>query len=160
MGDLSLERLSVADAPALFLFEKRNKAWFEAHVGPRPDIYWDLCRLTELVQEQVKAGELMFLLKDNDQIVGRVNLTGVEAGVAQLGYRIGQEQAGRGTATRGVALLIEEARRLGLWGIEARVKLDNPASMRVLQKNGFHITGKDLIADFECKTFRRDLDLD
>lgn len=160
MADLSLERLSIADAPALFLFEKHNKAWFEAHVGPRPDVYWDMFRLTELVQEQVEAGELMFLLKDRGRIVGRVNLTGVEARVAQLGYRIGQEQAGRGTATRGVALLIDEARRLGLWAIEARVKLDNPASIRVLEKNGFHVTGSDVIAEFECKTFRRDLDLD
>lgn len=160
MDELSLERLSVADAPALFLFEKRNKAWFEAQVGPRPDMYWDLIRLTQLIQEQVAENELMFLLKDRGQIVGRVNLTSVKSGVAQLGYRIGQEQAGRGMATRGVAILIDTARALGLWALEARVKLDNPASMRVLQKNGFHLTGQDVIDDLECKTFRRDLDLD
>lgn len=157
MGDLSLERLSVADAPALFTFEKRNKAWFETHVGPRPDNYQDPFRLTDLVREQVEAGELMFLLKAKGNIIGRVNLTGVEAGVAQLGYRIGQEHAGRGAATRGVALIVEQAQDLGLRAIVARVKLDNLASMRVLQKNDFYATGYDTVGDAECKTFCRDL---
>lgn len=158
VGELTLERLTVEDTPALHLFEKRNRTWFETHVGARADSYWNLDSLTEVVRDQVEAGELMFLLKDQSEIVGRVNLTGVDAGVAQLGYRIGEDHAGQGAATRGVALVIDVARTLGLWALEARVKLVTPASMRVLEKNGFYPTGRAMIATAECKTFRLDLD--
>ena len=160
MVDLELAPLSVADAPGLFAFEVKNRTWFEKNVGPRPDTYWDLATLTEIVREQVQAGELMFLLKRGGKILGRVNLTGADNGMAQLGYRIGQSHTGQGIATQAVAMALQKAVDQGLWALEARVLLSNPASKRVLEKVGFYRTGHDSIGDLECETFRRDLDQD
>ncbi|MCK8464222.1 GNAT family N-acetyltransferase [Aliiroseovarius sp. S1339] len=158
--DLELAPLSVADAPGLFAFEVKNRKWFESHVGPRPDAYWDLASLTEIVRDQVEAGEMMFLLKSGGKILGRLNLTAVDNGVAQLGYRIGQHHTGQGIATRAVALALQAAQDRGLWALEARVLLNNPASIRVLEKAGFIRTGQDIIGDLECETYRSDLDQD
>ena len=160
MVDLELAPLSVEDAPALFVFEVKNRDWFEKHVGPRPDTYWDLESLTEIVREQVLEKELMFLLKSGGKILGRVNLTAVDCGVAQLGYRIGEQFAGQGLGSRAVRLATQTAQDHGLWALEARVLLNNPASKRVLEKTGFILTGQDLIGDLECETFRCDLDFD
>ncbi|WP_298569338.1 GNAT family N-acetyltransferase [uncultured Aliiroseovarius sp.] len=160
MTDLELCPLSPADVPALFAFEVQNRDWFEAHVGPRPETYWDLTSLTAIVSDQVAAGELMFLLKRGGKILGRVNLTAVQGSVAQLGYRIGQTHGGQGFATQAVGLAIKAARDRSLWALEARVALNNPASRRVLEKSGFKLTGDTMIGDLECQTFRRDLDLD
>lgn len=160
MAELVLSPLSVEDAVALFEFEIANRDWFEQHVGPRPDTYWELGSLTDIIRAQVAEGTLMFLIKRSGQILGRVNLTSVENGVAFLGYRIGQEYTGQGVATRAVTLAIEKALNNGLWALEARVLLTNPASKRVLQKAGFICTGHAMIGDLECETFRRDLDQD
>ncbi|WP_371168422.1 GNAT family N-acetyltransferase [Aliiroseovarius sp. 2305UL8-7] len=158
--DLELCPLSVEDAPGLFAFEVRNRDYFERHVGPRPDTYWDLTSLTDVLQAQVGAGEMMYLLKSGGKILGRVNLTAVDNGVAQLGYRVGEEFTHRGIATKAVTLAIDRATEHGLWALEARVLLNNPASKRVLEKAGFTCTGQDRIGDLECETFRRDLDQD
>lgn len=158
--DLELAPLSIDDAPSLFAFEVENRSWFEKHVGPRPDSYWNLASLTDIVREQVKAGEMMFLLKIDGRIVGRVNVTALEGGVAQLGYRIGQAHTGQGIATRAVAMACQEACDRGVWALEARVLLDNLASKRVLEKVGFIRTGNEKIGDLDCETFRRDLDQD
>lgn len=158
MDDLTLERLTELDAPSLFVFEKKNKTWFESHVGPRPDSYLTLDGLSAVVMEQVAAGELMYLLKLGGRIIGRVNLTGIDARVAQLGYRLGKDHCGKGLATQAVGMVLEAARAQGLWAIEARVLAGNPASRRVLEKNGFLHTGSARIGDKACDTFRRDLD--
>ncbi len=160
MVDLELAPLSVDDAPGLFAFEIRNRLWFEKQVGPRPDTYWDLTSLTEIIREQVTAGEMMFLLKIGGRIVGRVNLTALDSGVAQLGYRIGQAHTGQGIATRAVRMACSEALERGIWALEARVAWNNVASKRVLEKVGFMRTGNEKIGDLECETFRRDLDQD
>ena len=141
MVDLELAPLSIDDVPGLFAFEVKNRLWFEKHVGPRPDSYWNLTTLTEVVHKQVSAGEMMFLLKIGGRIVGRVNVTALEGGVAQLGYRIGQAHSGQGIATRAVAMACQEAYDRGVWALEARVLLDNIASKRVLEKAGFIRTG-------------------
>ncbi|WP_289042796.1 GNAT family N-acetyltransferase [uncultured Aliiroseovarius sp.] len=160
MPDLKLAPLSVDDAPLLLAFEVANRLWFEQRVGPRPDSYWKLDTLTQVVREQVEAGEMMYLLKRGGRIMGRVNLTALDGGVAQLGYRIGQAHTGQGVATLAVAMACDEARDCGVWALEARVALKNLASKRVLQKSGFICTGHTVIGDLECETFRRDLDHD
>lgn len=55
-----------------------------------------------------------------------------------VGYWIGKRHWGRGLATRGLALLLEE---LGPRELHACTASENLASARVLQKNGFTQTG-------------------
>ena len=155
---IELRPLTVADAPALWRFEVENRAWFEGWVGPRPDSYWELGSLTRIIEGQVTDTDAMYLIWEGDTLLGRVNLTGIDAGVAQLGYRIGEASCGRGVASQAVALVLDRARALGLWAVEARVAQGNPASVRVLEKCGFQQTGCSRFGEIEMTLYRRDLD--
>ncbi|WP_424942191.1 GNAT family N-acetyltransferase [Aliiroseovarius crassostreae] len=158
VADITLDPLSEADAPALFAFEVQNRAWFEHWVGPRPDTYWELSSLTRIIRDQVAEGEAMFLIKRQGEILGRLNITGEGDSVAQLGYRVGEAYVGQGVASAAVILGLEQARKRGLWALEARVLDDNPASMHVLEKCGFHPTGQKEMGGRVFSSYRRDLD--
>lgn len=56
-------------------------------------------------------------------------------------YWLGREFWGQGLATRGLALFLDEEQRRPLY---ARVLKRNPASLRVLTKNGFAVIGEDV----------------
>ncbi len=62
--------------------------------------------------------------------------------LAEIGYWVGRIHWGRGYATTAVELLIRQARRRGIVNFIAEVFPDNPASMRVLEKNGFARVGE------------------
>ncbi|UWP95841.1 GNAT family N-acetyltransferase [Aliiroseovarius crassostreae] len=158
MADLSLAPLTEEDAPALFAFEVENRAWFETWVGPRPHTYWEVTSLAQVIRAQLVGDDAMFLIRRGDEILGRLNLTAREGGVAQLGYRVGECHVGQGVASAAVAQALECARKLGLWALEARVANDNPASRGVLEKNGFLETGQIEFAGHQMTLFRRDLD--
>jgi [ribosomal protein S5]-alanine N-acetyltransferase len=79
---------------------------------------------------------------EDGEVVGRVNLTEVAGGSAELGYRIAQKAAGQGLATAAVRKVCElAATKYGLTRLRARVTLDNPASRKVLEHNGFVAEG-------------------
>lgn len=138
MGDIVLRAIAPADATELLHFETVNRAWFERWIGPRPDTYWHRDTLKKIIADQILGGDLMFLIRaPNGAIIGRINLTFGQNGVAQIGYRIGKDHCGQGIATRAVALAIQQARAAGLWAIEAQVAGNNPASETVLLHNGF-----------------------
>ncbi len=158
MDDLTLAPLSEEDAPALFLFEVANRAWFEQQIGPRPDTYWEVTSLTRIIRDQLAAGEAMYLIKRNDDILGRLNITGVHSGTGQLGVRIGQKYCGKGVASGAVRLAVDRARSLGLWALEAQVSLTHPAMGRALEKNDFRRTEERRINGADYATYRRDLD--
>lgn len=78
------------------------------------------------------------LVADNGAVLGRVNLVDVEAGSAELGYRIAEEAAGRGLATAAVHQICElAATEYGLTTLRARTTLDNAGSRAVLARTGF-----------------------
>lgn len=56
----------------------------------------------------------------------------------EVGYWIGRAHWGRGYATRGLALLLEE---VAIRPLHARVARTNAGSIRVLEKCGFVVTG-------------------
>jgi len=57
---------------------------------------------------------------------------------ANVGYWVAQDRQGRGLATRAVAEIVRMAYdELGLHRVEAGTLVDNVASQRVLEKNGF-----------------------
>ncbi|MCI2399383.1 GNAT family N-acetyltransferase [Aliiroseovarius subalbicans] len=152
---VELRPLAVGDAEALFAFELENRIWFEHWVGPRPPTYWEVRSLREIIAAQVADADAMFLIWQGEEIVGRVNLTAFDAGVAQLGYRVGERHTGRGMASRAVALALGEATTLGLWEVEARVRDGNAASRRVLERTGFRVTGRDGQGDDVVTLYRK-----
>ena len=76
-----------------------------------------------------------------DELVGGCGFKQEQTGI-EIGYWIGRPYWGRGYATAAAELLIKEARRRGLERLYAEVFVENPASMRVLEKAGFARIGE------------------
>lgn len=75
---------------------------------------------------------------------------------AELGYWLGSALWGRGLMTRAVALYVPWAMEtLGLYRLQATVLDGNPASARVLEKNGFEQEGV-----LRCAVVKRELPCD
>ncbi|HEY5821067.1 MAG TPA: GNAT family protein [Propionibacteriaceae bacterium] len=76
-----------------------------------------------------------------ERIVGRINLNSVVRGAFQscsMGYWLSETDNGRGLATSAVREMVELAfDELRLHRVEAGTLLDNVASQRVLERNGF-----------------------
>jgi len=144
MPDLQLLRLD--HAPALLAFERENRAYFAASVPDRGDEFFAEfdTRYAQLLAWQAAGTDYLHLLvAEGSEVVGRVNLTEVADGTAELGYRIAQKAAGQGLATAAVRKVRElAATEYGLTRLRARVTLNNPASRKVLEHNGFVAVGE------------------
>jgi ribosomal-protein-alanine N-acetyltransferase len=144
MPDLQLLRLD--HAPALLVFERENRAYFAASIPDRGDEFFaefDTRHAQLLARQAAGADYLHLLVTERGEVVGRVNLVEVADGSAELGYRIAQKVAGQGLATAAVRKVCElAATEYGLTRLRARVTLDNPASRKVLEHNGFVAGGE------------------
>jgi len=142
---LSLVRPTLDDVEALFAFERDNRAFFEATINARPAAYYSIDGVAQAVRcaMQDAADDLgyQYLVKHDGQIVGRVNLRGVKRAhfhSAELGYRIGEADCGRGVAGEAVRQVLGIAfGELGLARVEADCRVENAASARILLRNGF-----------------------
>lgn len=138
------------DIDALLEFELKNRTFFERLIPARPANFYSAVNIRRHVEEAIQQRALgiahQFLIKSSQTIVGRANLTGIHRALynkGTIGYRIGEHASGQGIATRAVNFLTEEAfERLGLWRIEAQVRADHLASVRVLEKNQFTVYGQ------------------
>lgn len=144
MPHLELVRADHADA--LLAFELANRDYFAASIPDRGDEYFTdfAARHTQLLQSQAAGTDYFhLLLTDTGEIAGRFNLLRVHNGSAELGYRMARTAAGQGLATAAVA----ETRKLAattyaLSTLRAKATVDNPASHKVLERNGFVVTGE------------------
>jgi ribosomal-protein-alanine N-acetyltransferase len=79
------------------------------------------------------------------RIVGRITLSGIVRGPflsASVGYWVAESANGRGVASAAMAEIARLAfGELGLHRIEASTLVDNAASQRVLERNGFRRYG-------------------
>ena len=142
--DLQLLRLD--HAPALLAFERENRAYFAAVIPDRGDEFFTEfdTRYAQLLAGQAAGTDYFHVLvTERGEVVGRVNLFEVADGSAELGYRIAQKAAGQGLATAAVRKMRDLAStEYGLSRLRAKVTLDNPASRRVLEHNGFVPVGE------------------
>ena len=79
-----------------------------------------------------------------DEVVGLCSITsGPSAeGVIDIGYGVSDSHEGRGVAIRAVGEVLKWARlRSDLTAVTAETSIHNPASQRVLERNGFVRTG-------------------
>ena len=89
----------------------------------------------------------LFLWKD-DEIVGQFRIRHylndtLREGAGHIGYFIGKNFRGRGFGTEGLRLTLERARNIVPEDeFYLRVNRDNPASLRVMIKNGGRIVGE------------------
>src|SRR4051794_31149691 len=147
----ALQLLRLDHAPALLAFERENRAYFAASVSDRGDEFFAEfdTRYAQLLAGQAAGTDYLHLLvAEGGEVVGRVNLTEVADGTAELGYRIAQKVAGQGLATaagrKGRELA---ATKYGLTKLRARITFDNPASRKVLEHNGFVAAGSLTLND-------------
>lgn len=146
MSPIVLQPAKVEFARDLFKFESENRAFFEARINARTAGYYSLDAVTaalEVAENEAKADVgYQFLIFDTAQdIVGRINLSRVRRNhfhSAELGYRIAESGGGQGYAGDAIRQVLTKAFfELGLMRIEAAVSVNNPASIRALQRNGF-----------------------
>jgi len=145
LSGVRIRPVAAADADTLLRFELAHRAYFETWVNHRDPSFYSAQGVAAAIAaaESARARDQAFqyLIEDDGRLVGRVNLTNVRRDhfeCADLGYRIGEHDGGRGVASRAVALCLAEAfGPLGLRRIEAVARPENQGSVRVLQRNGF-----------------------
>ncbi|MGW3747323.1 GNAT family N-acetyltransferase [Streptomyces sp. NPDC005146] len=139
MPELQLIRLD--HAPALLEFERQNRAYFAASVPDRGEEFFAEfdARFAQLLEWQAAGTDyLHVLVTEGGEVMGRVNLIEAADGSAELGYRIAQKAAGQGLATAAVReVRVLAAAQYGLTRLHAKATMDNPASHKVLERNGF-----------------------
>ncbi|HET7034870.1 MAG TPA: GNAT family N-acetyltransferase [Thermomicrobiaceae bacterium] len=141
-----LQLLRPDHASAVLAFERANRTYFAAVVPDRGDEFFAEFdrRYAQLLAWQAAGTHYFHLLvTEGGEVVGRVNLFEVADGSAELGYRMARKAAGQGLATAAVRRVRElAATEYGLARLRARVTLDNPASRKVLEHNGFVAVGE------------------
>lgn len=156
-----LELLRADHAEALLAFEQENRQYFAAWIPDRGDAYFaEFAERHALLLRSQSAGTDFFhvLVAADGRIAGRVNLVEVEDGAAELGYRIAERWAGQGLATAAVAETCGRAMTdYGLVKLRAKVKLDNPASHKVLHRNRFVAVGEMTLNEKPAVRYLREL---
>ena len=149
--NIHLRKLEREDLPRLVEMEIHNKELFEQFsVTRQPDFYTlegQLKRMQIQEENRMQDKEYNFGIfhTGEQKLIGTINLVQVMRGPVQsaiMGYTVDQAYSGSGYATEAVKLLVDYAfEELMLHRIEAGVKPHHEASMRVLEKAGFHTEG-------------------
>lgn len=159
MRELQLVRAD--HQPALLAFEQENRAYFAGSVPDRGDAYFAEFaeRHRELLAWQAAGTDFFHVLVEEDgTIVGRVNLTRVADGSAELGYRIAERATGRGIATAAVRQACGlAAADYGLRVLYADARVENVGSGIVLARTGFVPIGEVTLSGRPGIRYRRDL---
>ena len=133
--------LTVADAEEALALRLANREFLAPFEPVREEAYFTI----EAQRERLERSEHGFAILDGTAIAGVVFLSNVVHGPfcnANVGYWVDQARNGRGLATRAVAEVVDLAfGELGLHRLEAGTLVDNVASQRVLEKNGFERIG-------------------
>ena len=139
---MTIRVLAPADAAELAALQVENRAFLAPFEPDRGERFYTVEGQRERLEREDKHA---FAILDGDSIVGTVALSNVVRGPLQsanLGYWVAERANGRGLATKAVGELIPIAfGELGLHRLEAGTLVDNLASRRVLEKNGFEPIG-------------------
>ncbi|OEZ93434.1 putative ribosomal N-acetyltransferase YdaF [Janthinobacterium sp. HH106] len=145
MSTHTIRTLRPDDAAPLLAFEQANRAWFEHHIDRRADDFYSLDGIHAHVAQfldQHAQGRMhpCIIVDEHGQLIGRANLKDIDQqqGVAEVGYRIGELQAGKGLATAALRHLIDLAQNEWQLASLCAYAIDgNAASIRVLERCGF-----------------------
>jgi len=145
MSIFTIRTLRPDDAAPLLAFEQANRAWFERHIDRRPDDFYSLdgiqAHVAQFLEEHAQ-GRLhpCIIVDDHGRLIGRANLKDIDkqTQTAEVGYRIGEQQAGKGLATAALHHLIDLAQDEWRLASLCAYAIDgNAASIRVLERCGF-----------------------
>jgi ribosomal-protein-alanine N-acetyltransferase len=137
----SIRRLTPADADELTRLLVANRDAQAPFHPLRSDSFFT----AEEQRDRLGAAENAYGIFDGGALAGFIALSNLVRGAfqsANLGYWVDDARRGRGLASAAVASMAELAfEELGLHRLEAATLVDNAASQRVLEKNGFRLIG-------------------
>ncbi|TVY04323.1 GNAT family N-acetyltransferase [Cohnella terricola] len=150
-NNIYIRPLNIEDSLEILRLETENREFFEMFSMTRSNDFYtmenQIKRITKNQESMLKDQEYNFGIFTNniDKLIGTINLFQVIRGSLQnafIGYFLDKSSNGKGYATESVKLVVDYAfNELMLHRIEAGVMLHNIASMRVLEKAGFHKEG-------------------
>jgi ribosomal-protein-alanine N-acetyltransferase len=155
-GRVQVRPVRLRDAFDWVEVRRRNRRWLEpwegrnAHAAPSTwderhtvGVYLTMLRAT---RREARAGRsLPFAVTYDGELVGQVTVSTVVRGAfdsASVGYWVDERVAGRGVTPTALALVVDHCfRSAGLHRVEAAVRPENAASLRVVRKLGFREEG-------------------
>lgn len=124
-GPVTVETLNYLDSQNLIVMARDNAAWLEP---------WTI---TDSRYEAKNARSYAIYL-DGEGLVGKISLYAIQYKYATLTYWVAERFSNRGVMTKAIGLINNHAvKDLGIKEISAGVFSNNPASARVLVKNGY-----------------------
>jgi RimJ/RimL family protein N-acetyltransferase len=132
-GTVRLRDVETADLPALFQIQLDPEGNRMAAVIPRDEATFHAHWTKILAERSVVAKTILA----EEVLVGSISCFKRD-GKDFVGYWLAKEHWGKGIASRALALLLEQ---VSIRPLHARVARDNVASLRVLERSGFEITG-------------------
>ncbi|SEN46450.1 GNAT family N-acetyltransferase [Lihuaxuella thermophila] len=146
-----LKFLELSDAEALLRLELKNRDFFQRYTALRDDDFYTLEGQRDRIRKNNELKNLDRLysfgiyLLETGELIGNITLSEVVRGALQsgwIGYALDQDHNGKGYMTEAVRLVVSYAFDvLRLHRIEAGVMPHNLASIKVLEKAGFHQEG-------------------
>ncbi|MEU8303631.1 GNAT family protein [Actinomadura sp. NPDC048955] len=144
-----LRAVQMADAEALAVLYRENRAYLRPWEPERGEAYFTVdgqrANLRELVEAYAVEEMWPGVILVDGEIAGRITLNNILRGPLQscfVGYWVARAHAGRGVATEAVRQALDVAfGALLLHRVEAFTRVDNLASQRVLERNGFTPVG-------------------
>lgn len=145
-----LRLIELSDAAELAAIVRASADHLRPFEPTRADSYFteagQRATIGALLAAAQNGGSVPFVVVgDDDELLGRITLSGVTRGALQsaaLGYWIRADRTRQGHATRAVGLAVDHAfRELGLHRVQAETLPENTASQRALERNGFERYG-------------------
>lgn len=142
--------VELADAAELAAVVSASADHLRPWEPTRPESYFteagQRATIGSLLAAAQDGGSVPFVIVgDDDELLGRITLSGVTRGALQscaLGYWVRADRVRQGHATRAVGLAVRHAfRELGLHRVQAETLPENAASQRALARNGFERYG-------------------
>ncbi|TGB05509.1 N-acetyltransferase [Halobacillus salinus] len=118
-------------------------------VPDRGDEYFEPATFSKrhdaLLEEQAEAHSYFYLIIENRDIVGRINVVDIDPSTsfAHIGYRIGKRHTRKGIALKAMGLVQVEMVKKGIKGFYAKTTTNNIPSQKVLERSGFMLAAAD-----------------
>lgn len=151
MASVYIRRMKETDAASLLDLRRRNRAFFQPFEPVRTERDFSMAGIQDtLAQDQLhweRGSGYGFGIfgRDDERLVGRVNLSNVVRGAWEnctVGYYMDREAGGRGWMTEALGQAVGFAfGEAGLHRIQAAVMPRNLPSIRVIEKSGFRYEG-------------------
>ena len=104
------------------------------------------CFIKDALHKRADKTAFVYALYVGDRFVGVCSLFAAdwEQSNVEIGYWIGVPFWGKGYVTQAVSLLLMKAKELGFQTVVGKCLKRNPASKKVLEKNGFFFTKESI----------------